>query len=402
MSCQRIDWYRIIAVLIIGAWMVFSGTPGGAHQVAAQTRPDPKGGQQQDPQGPGVVKVDTVFVTVPTIITDRFGQFVTGLSRSDFSVNENGQAQAISEFSSTEAPFNVALLIDTSHSTQRKLGAIRKAALAFVKQLQTNDRVMIVTFDDQVRFVSELTSDRAALERAIDSVKSNYATSLYDAVYLTVTEKLAPLAGRKAIVVLTDGVDTSSKRATFESALELVSNAGIISYTIQYETRNDGGPVMKPLNLPNSIGALGAPLPSAPSPAANSASLLALLRPQLRAAEGGGLMRFGFVQQPIPPKRDRYLVAHDFLLSLAQQSGARYLRAETIESASYAFRLIAEELRHQYTISYYSTNDQRDGRVRTIEVRVKYPDLLVRSRQAYRAPRADDDPKAPPTSPIKN
>jgi VWFA-related protein len=399
MSCKRIDWHRIIAVLIVGAWVVHSGTTGSLRLVAGQTRPDPK--EVQDPQSPGVVKVDTVFVTVPTIITDRYGQFVTGLSRSDFTIRENGQAQAIAEFSSTEAPFNVALLIDTSHSTQRKLSAIRKAALTFVKQLQANDRVMLVTFDDQVRFVSELTSDRAALERAIDSVKSNYATSLYDAIHLTVVNKLAPLPGRKAIVILTDGVDTASKRATFETALDLVSNAGIISYTIQYETRNDGGPVMKPLNLPNSIGALSAPQWPAPAQSATPNSLLAALRPQLHAAPvGGGLMRF---QQPTPPKRDRYLIATEFLVSLAQQTGARYLRAETIESASYAFRLIAEELRHQYTINYYSSNDQRDGRVRTIEVRVKYADLLVRARQAYRAPRAEDESKPPSSSnPSKN
>ena len=399
MSCNRIVWHRILAVFIVGAWMIHSGTSGSLRLAAAQTRPDPK--EAQDPQTPGVVKVDTVLVTVPTIITDRYGQFVTGLSRSDFTIRENGQAQAISEFSSTEAPFNVALLIDTSHSTQRKLSAIRKAALTFVKQLQANDRVMIVTFDDRVRFISELTSDRAALERAIDSVKSNYATSLYDAIHLTVIEKLAPIPGRKAIVILTDGVDTASKRATFDSSLELVSNAGIITYTIQYETRNDGGPVMKPLNLPNSIGALSAPPGPVPSLKASAGSLLATLRPRLHASTaGGGLMSF---QQPTPPKRDRYLVATEFLLHLAQQTGARYLRAETIESASYAFRLIAEELRHQYTISYYSTNDQRDGRVRTIEVGVKYADLLVRARQAYRAPRAEDDQKSPSsTNPIKN
>jgi VWFA-related protein len=398
MSCNWIGWHRIFAVLIVVAWLVHSGMPGSLRLAAAQTKPDPK--DVQDPQTPGVVKVDTVFVTVPTIITDRYGQFVTGLSRSDFTIRENGQAQAISEFSSTEAPFNVALLIDTSHSTQRKLSAIRKAALAFVKQLQANDRVMIVTFDDQVRFVSELTSDRAALERAIDSVKSNYATSLYDAIHLTVVEKLAPISGRKAIVILTDGVDTASKRATFETTLDLVSNTGIISYTIQYETRNDGGPVMKPLNLPNSIGALSAPPRPAPPPSTTANSLFAALHPQLHASSGGG--RFNLMQQPIPPKRDRYLVATEFLLALAQQTGARYLRAETIESASYAFRLIAEELRHQYTIAYYSTNDQRDGRVRTIEVRVKYADLLVRARQAYRAPR-EDDPKTPSsTNPIKN
>src|SRR5678816_4464011 len=116
--------------------------------------------QTQDPQQPGVIKVETALVTVPVIVTDAYGRFITGLSRRDFTVKEDGARQEISSFSSSEAPFNVALLIDTSHSTQRKLGTIRKTALTFVKQLQPNDRVMIVTFDDQVRFASELTDDR--------------------------------------------------------------------------------------------------------------------------------------------------------------------------------------------------------------------------------------------------
>lgn len=341
---------------------------------------------QQDPQQPGVIKVDTALVTVPVIVTDAYGRFITGLSRRDFTVKEDGTRQEISSFSSSEAPFNVALLIDTSHSTQRKLGTIRKTALTFVKQLQPNDRVMIVTFDDQVRFVSELTDDREVLRRAIESVKSNYATSLYDAITLTVTQKLAQLSGRKAIVVLTDGVDTASHAATFESTLELISGAGIICYAVQYETRNDGGPVMKPVFLPNSIGALDAP--------ARSRGLFGRVSFfQEKTAQSGLFLQAGgqVGGSKSPPQKDRYLVATDFLRALAFQSGARYLRAETIESTSYAFALIADELRHQYTIAYYSTNEQRDGRLRAIDVSVPQNNLLVRSRQGYRAPLARRD-----------
>lgn len=337
--------------------------------------------------------MDTVFVTVPVIITDRFGQFVTGLDRSDFTINEDGRPQEISTFSSTEAPFNVALLIDTSRSTHRKLSAIRKAALTFVKQLQPNDRVMIVTFDDSVRFVSDLTSDRQQLQRAIDSVRSSYATSLYDAIYKTINEKLAPLSGRKAIVVLTDGVDTASKITDFDGALELVSTTGIISYAIQYETRNDGGPIMKPLDLPGRIGNGG-------GGAGNGAAVVpgARFRPDWRTAPAFRAFAAGYglhassihqLQPQPPPVRDRYLIATDFMRALALQSGARYLRAETIESTSYAFALIARELRHQYTLAYYSSNEQRDGRLRSISVRTRHSDLVVRSRQAYRAPRAE-------------
>ena len=109
-------------------------------------------------------------------------------------------------------------------SDLNKLGAIRKAALTFVKQLQPNDRVMIVTFDERVRFISDFTSNRAELEKAIHSVKSSYLTSLYDAIQLTINEKMSRVPGRKAIVILTDGVDTASKLGSFESSIDLVAS----------------------------------------------------------------------------------------------------------------------------------------------------------------------------------
>lgn len=210
---------------------------------------------EQEPQRPDAIKVNTALVTVPVVVTNRYGQFVTGLSRNDFKVHENGEPQQIASFSSTEAPINVALLIDTSRSAKNKLGAIRKAALNFVKQLQPNDRMLIVTFDEKVNFLGDFTSDRREIERAIRSVKSSYATSLYDAIHLTINEKLAQIKGRKAIVALTDGVDTWSRQATYESTLELIATAGVIAYAIQYDTRNSGGSPTSPLDLPRLPGA---------------------------------------------------------------------------------------------------------------------------------------------------
>jgi Ca-activated chloride channel homolog len=313
-----------------------------------------RGAQEQ--QRPDVIKVNTALVTVPVVVTDRYGQFVTGLSRNDFTVRENGDLQQIASFSSTEAPFNVALLIDTSRSTKNKLGAIRKAALNFVKQLQPNDRVLTVTFDEKVNFLGDFTSDRREIERAIRSVKSSYATSLYDAVHLTITEKLAPIKGRKAIVALTDGVDTWSRLATYESTLELIASAGVSGYAIQYDTRNDGGSPTSPLSLPRLPGAY------------LFSSFI----------QGGAQTRNR-------PARDRYLIASEYMRAMAARSGALYLRAESIESSSFAFALIANELRNQYTLAYYPTNDKRDGGFRTIAVSVRSGDYSVRARQGYRA-----------------
>jgi VWFA-related protein len=225
---------------------------------------------------------------------------------------------------------------------------------------QPNDRVLIVTFDEKVSFLGDFTSDRREIERAIRSVKSSYLTSFYDAVHLTINEKLAPIKGRKAIIALTDGVDTGSRQATYESTLELVANAGVSGYAIQYDTRNDGGSPMSPLALPRIPGAY-------------------LFSRFIR----------GPAQTRNQPPRDRYLIASEYMRAVAARSGALYLRAESIESSSFAFALIANELRHQYTLAYYPTNDKRDGGFRTIAVGVKGSDYSVRARQGYRAPKEE-------------
>lgn len=403
----------VFTAFLVAAFLLFAGIPTFAQTTDQQT---------QDPTQQ-TIKIPTTLVNVPVIVTDRFGRFITGLNRSNFNINEDGISQKIEDFSSTEAPFNVALLIDTSRSTQNKLGHIRKAAQEFIKQLQPNDKVMIVTFDEQVRFVSDFTNNRAELERAVKSLKSSYLTSLYDAIYRTITEKMLPIQGRKAIVILTDGVDTASKKATFSSSLDLVAATGIICYAIQYETRNDGAPIMKPIFLP---GRPSNSFVSQPGMASMPAQDQTKPQQQTNPEPNQPFVKIPFptgsifgrpsttsspnsepstrvnsqVQQPV---RDRYLIAADFLRSLAAQSGARYIRAENIENTSFAFQLIAEELRHQYTLSYLSSNDQKDGKYRSITVRVGNPDLVVRARLGYRVlqeqEEADSSDKKPAVLP---
>ncbi len=397
-----------------------------------QDKPEQQPQQQKDQQQP-TIKIGTSLVTVPVIVTDRYGRFITGIDRSDFVVREDGVGQKIEDFSSIEAPFSVALLIDTSRSTQNKLGAIRKSALAFIKQLQPRDRVMIVTFDERVRFISDFSNDVARLERAIKPIKSSYLTSLYDAIHLTITEKMSQIQGRKAIVVLTDGVDTASKRATFESTLKLVASTGIVCYAIQYETRNDGAPIMKPIFIPNGSGNSFVsnfagrslrwqdPQPPQkpesesekkenPKPFINiprpNTSILGSGTSSTPATSGPGAKPSTRVNsQAQQPLRDRYLIAADYLRSLAAQSGALYIRAESIEGTSFAFQRIAVELRNQYTVTYISTNEQKDGAYRSIAVNVNRGDLVVRARLGYLAPKgepsSDSTPEQKPGNPSK-
>ncbi|HZS09025.1 MAG TPA: VWA domain-containing protein [Blastocatellia bacterium] len=337
-----------VMALVTALWLA------AVPKVPAQNTGQNRGGEQGPQQD--VIKVDTALIPVPVIVTDANGRFVTGLTRSDFRLREDGVPQEIASFSSTEAPFNVALLIDTSRSTRELLGTIRKAARSFVNQLQPQDRVLIVTFDERVSFLGDFTSDRRQLQRTINAVKSSYLTTVYDAISRTINEKLAPLSGRKAIVIFSDGVDTWSRQATSESTLDLVARSGVLVYAVQYNTGNVGGTATSPYLLPRRYFAA----PFVPGQ-----------QDRLRA------------------EFERYRIATNFLRSLADQSGARHLQAESIENSERAFALIADELRHQYMLAYYPTNDQHDGSYRAISVSVRRRDFVVRARRGYRVPKVE-------------
>lgn len=352
----------------------------------------PNKSQDQQKQEPTFV-IPSTYVTVPVIVSDRYGRIVTGLNKGNFSVSEDGKEQKVEDFSASESPFSVVLLIDTSRSTVRKLSAIQKAAENFIKQLQPRDRVMVLTFDDKVNVISDFTGDISTLKKAIKAAKTGYSTRLYDAIQYAVTEKLAKLQGRKAIVVLTDGVDTASKQATFDSTIDLIAGSGIISYAIQYETRNEGAPIMRPIFLPNNGNALLSPkhqFVKAPGLSLNH-SPLQYSFPLVARTTFSELQSNVINSQNPLRERDRYLIANDYLQLLTKVSGARHLRADSIENTSNAFFIIANELRNLYTLGYISSNDQRDGKYRAITVSVGTTGLAVRTRDGYRAPKDDSD-----------
>lgn len=355
-----------------------------------QTQNQPPNKQQeQQKQDPSILVIPSTYVTVPVIVSDRYGRIVTGLNKSVFSVREDGKEQKVDDFSASETPFSVVLLIDTSRSTVRKLGAIQKAAENFIKQLQPRDRVMVLTFDDKINVISDFTGDVRTLKKAIKAARTGYSTRLYDAIKYAVIEKLAHVQGRKAIVVLTDGVDTASKQASFDSTIDLIAGSGIISYAIQYETRNEGAPLMRPIFLPNNGNALFVPKSKFGRRAEFSLNHSPLQYSSHLSASGSFIGTQSNVinsQSPIR-ERDRYLIANDYLQLLTKVSGARHLRANSIENTSFAFELIASELRNLYTLGYISSNDQRDGKYRSITVSVVPSDLKVRTRDGYRAPK---------------
>ena len=183
-----------------------------------------------------VVRVNTTLVTLPVSVMDRDGKYVPSIAQDEFRIYEDGVEQQLAYFATVEKPFTVALVIDCSTSTAFKTEEIQEAAIAFVDQLRDDDRVMVVGFDDKVHVFAEPTSDRRALRAAIRHTHNGGNTSLYDAIDFVIHQRFNRIDGRKAIVLFTDGVDTSSQRASYESNVRDAEELDALVYPIEYDT----------------------------------------------------------------------------------------------------------------------------------------------------------------------
>src|ERR1043166_6524334 len=189
-----------------------------------------------------VVKVDTTLVSIPVAVMDRDGKYIPNLTKDDFRIWENDVEQKVAYFASTKKPFTVALVIDTSASTRYKIEEIQDAAIAFVNQLRSDDKVIVVSFDDKIRGADRRpTSDRATLRNWILDVKIGSGTRLYAAVDQVINNVFSHIDGRKAMVLFTDGVDTASKNASYESTLRDAEENDALIYPVEYDTSSDMG-----------------------------------------------------------------------------------------------------------------------------------------------------------------
>jgi VWFA-related protein len=297
-------------------------------------------------------------------VLDRQGRFIPGLKREDFSLLENGEQQPIAYFETAEKPFTVALLLDTSASTHFHLDEIKAAAIGFAKQLRPQDRVLVVTFNSEVLLLTEATNDVNVMEAAIEEyANSGTATRLYDAVDLTILERLNRIKGRKAIVLFTDGVDTASQQATYQSTLDRVRELDALIYPIQYDTTDylqamqGAGSVTVTTTQRGPFGITTSRTYNVPW---NSGAAL----PGTTKAE--------------------YDRADQYLHALADRTGGRLYQANDTTQLAEAFSRIAEELRRQYTLGYYPKSANiADGEERQIRVHVRQPSLVVKARNSY-------------------
>ena len=278
----------------------------------------------QEPRFRGGVDLVSLNVTVT-----EGTRYVSDLSEQDFEVYEDGARQAITFFSRVQQPIALAILLDTSASMNERLDTAQEAAVGFARRMRREDVIEVIDFDSQVRILQSFTNDVPALEKAIRGTDVNGSTSLYNAIYISLKELKKVKAGspeeirRQAIVVLSDGDDTSSL-VPYEEVLDLAKRSETAIYAI-------------------------------------------------------GL-------RPSGAYRSEFKEAEFVLKQLAQETGGRAYFVTTASELPRIYEQISEELANQYSLAYSSKNPMRNGAWRRIVVRVSKPGLTARTRQGYYGP----------------
>jgi len=339
---------------------------GSTRSPGSQPTAEPASNGPEEVDAGDVIKVNTTLVTLPVSVMDRDGRYIPNLKKEDFRLWEEGIEQNVAFFSSVDKPFSLVLMIDTSGSTRFRLEDIQEAAITFVNQLRPDDQVMVVSFDDDIRVLSEFTSDRYRLRDAIRHTRTGNGTKLYDAVDMIMNQRLSQISGRKAIVLFTDGVDTTSRHASYASNVRDAEELDALVYPVQYDTFNDVGGSSWPgsSRVPTSpIDILGQ-----------------ILGGISRGGRGGG--RGSGSGGPGTSRHD-YEIANRYLQELSDRTGARSYQADSVQNLGSAFAQIAEELRRQYSLGYYPKSPAQAGERRQVRVRVNQPNLAVRTRDSY-------------------
>jgi Ca-activated chloride channel family protein len=306
----------------------------GAQSPARSTTTSPSQPQtttdQDRPQAPSF-RAGVEIVSLNVTVTDGASRYVTDLDATNFQVFEDGVKQDVTYFSRANLPVALALLIDTSASMEARLQTAQEAAIGFARRLRPQDLAEVVDFDNRAVILQTFTNNAPALEQAIRKTAAGGSTSMYNAIYIALKDLKRIVATnidevrRQAIVVLSDGEDTSSLLA-FEEVLDLAKRSETAIYAIG-----------------------------------------------LRSDEGSGASR-GFRE------------AEFVLRQLAQETGGRAFFPKGVAELAAIYTQISDELSSQYSVGYTSRNNKRDGAWRRLVVRIDRPNAAARTKQGYYGP----------------
>ncbi len=371
--------FSILAVVVF----LFGAGPADAQSGRNGGKTDGKPNQRQDPLKPSptptpandkvvppddgeIIKVNTQLVSIPVRVMDKKGRFFGGLAKENFKILEDGVQQDIALYSNEHEPFTVALVLDMSYSTTFKIAEIQSAAISFIAQLRPEDKVMVISFDEDVHMLCEATNDRQEIYRAIKRTKIATGTSLYEAVALVMNDRLRRVEGRKAIILFTDGVDTTSRRESDYSNLRDAMELDALIYPIRYDTYADVQRMKnKGVILTQPPGGTGPTIGGIPLP--------------VPVITGGG--------SSAGTTEEDYRRAEEYLNNLALRTGGRTYLASSIGGLGDSFAKIASELREFYSLGYYPKDDRIVGKTTSIKVHVDQPGLVVRTREGYIVPK---------------
>lgn len=292
-----------------------------------------------------VIKIETNLVSVPVIVSDRQGRFISGLKVDDFRLFQDGKPQQIDYFADDKEPINVALLLDTSKSTNEVIDEIKTAALDFIKLLKKEDRAMIIGFDSDIRNLSPLTSERKILRNAIYRAEASegIGTIMRKTVGDVVNYNFADVTGRKAVILLTDGKDFGSSISK-ETLFQNLEESDVLVYSIFYTTETTNR----------------------------------LLAPPAKGVQRGERNR-RFIELLIKNN----LEATEFLNEMSELTAGRFYKID-VTNLKQTFRNIVDELKRQYRIGFYPPLDTEKGVSHRLKVEVDRKNVSVRARKTYR------------------
>jgi VWFA-related protein len=301
------------------------------------------------------IRVD--MVSIPVVVSTRDGGRVAGLQKEDFTVLEDGVPQEIAGFAAAEEPVSILLMLDCSTSVRDELERIQNEAIRFVNILRAEDSVAIMSVARKVEILMQLSTDRKRSADSIKKMRAKDGTAIYEAIGIGLKEILKPVRERKAMVIFSDGVDTSSVKTSIDATLQSAMESDSPIYSIYFnmeayylgKARTDIAPML--------AGQLRSPAISVNTGA------------------------------PWPQFLD-HQIGLNYLKELADNSGGLLFNALSMKDLGPSFEEIALELASMYSIGNYPTNSKMDSKFRKIQVKVNRPGLIARSKRGYAIPQS--------------
>jgi VWFA-related protein len=303
-----------------------------------------------------VVSVDTTEVMFPVTVRDSQGRLVGDLTRNDFRVYEDNRLQPLSDLALRQVPVDVVLMVDASSSVASNLDDFRRAAEGFAARLADDDRISLIKFDDRIELLQDWTKSRFQLKRALNRIEPGMFTRFNDALMLTSREQFGAVTkSRRALIVLSDGIDSGRGVSTLEAALQALIQAQVTVYVV---SNTEIARATKRAELDQLLGATG-----------GAAQFNQLRVEDLR--EGLRVL-------------DR---SEQNLAQLAAATGGRLYKPQTFNALESTYAEVADELRHQYALYFTPLNKTRDGSFRRVRVETANPDYKPHTRVGYFAPK---------------